>query len=936
MVAQNWENQVLVNKALFSPSKLLLLPPYFSINISHLTTHSSLMGDIHISDDWKSEQEEWLEALEEVIESQGSTRSEALFQALRHLLARKGVANSGPALNTPYLNSIATDDQPAYPGDPALEQRIENIIRWNAQAMVLQAQDKDLALGGHIATYAACATMWEVLFNHFLRKRSADYGGDLLMIQGHASPGIYARAVWEGRLPLQAIADFRQETLGGVSSYPHPRRMPAFWQAPTVSMGLGPMTAIYQARFVKYLENRGLKPQQGGKVWHFIGDGEIDEPEIYGTIGLASRENLDNLIFVVHCNLQRLDGPVRGNGKIVQEVERHFLGASWEVIKVVWSSDWDELFAKDEADGVLLARLEGLVDGNFQELASANDGALTRKMLIGSDALSDRITALLADYSDDQLKKLRRGGHDAVKVFAAYQRAVAANKPVAIIVKTVKGYGMGKAAEGKNKAHQTKDLSDDSRVETKNRYGIPLSDDEAREAKFWFPGPDAPETKYLHERRKALGGYLPERSDVYEKFDLPEISIFEKQFGGSAANAGKTISTTGAMIDILGQLIKNQAIGKYIVPMVPDEAQTFGMEPLFNSAQIWNQKGQLYTPLEIGISVIKYKESKTGQVLQEGINEDGATASFTAAGTAYALHGLPMVPFYIYYSMFGFQRVGDMVWAAADMMAKGFLLGATAGRTTLNGEGLQHQDGHSLLLAQTMPSVISYDPAFAYELAVIVHDGLRRMYVENEAKLYYITLYNENLNMPEAPKGVEAGIKRGLYRFQKSKTKGGAKAHLFGSGVIMKQVLEAAEILEKEGVSTDVWSATSWTELYRDAVSCERWNMLHPGEPEKVPYIQQALKGEEGVFVSANDWIKLTAGQLAPWMPAAFTALGTDGFGLSESRENLRDYFEISPKYIAFAAVRLLHKQDKISDKAVKAFMEKYGVASEKVDPMSV
>lgn len=894
------------------------------------------MGDIHIIDDWKSEQDEWLEALEEVIESQGKGRTEELFQRLRRLMARHGAANGGPALNTPYMNTIAPEDQPAYPGDLAIEQRIENIIRWNAQAMVLQAQDKDLALGGHIATYAASATMTEVLFNHFLRKRSADYGGDLFMFQGHASPGIYARAVWEGRLPEQAIADFRQELLGGVSSYPHPRRMPKFWQAPTVSMGLGPMTALYQARFVKYLESRGLKPQNGGKVWHFIGDGEIDEPEIYGTIGLASRENLDNVVFVVHCNLQRLDGPVRGNAKVVQEVERQFFGAGWEVIKVIWSSDWDDLLARDE-DGALLNRLETLVDGQFQEMAAMQDGALIRRMLIGDDANSASITALLADVSDEKLAKMRRGGHDAEKVYAAYDRATKSGKPTAIIVKTVKGYGMGKAAEGKNKAHQTKDLSEDSRVETKNRYAIPLSDEDAKAAKFYFPGPDAPETKYLHERRKALGGYLPERSDEYPKFALPDLATFDKQLNGSEANAGKLFSTTAAMVDIMTQLARNPEMGKYVVPIVPDEAQTFGMEPMFNSVQIWNQKGQLYTPLEIGISVIKYKESKTGQVLQEGINEDGATASFTAAGTAYALHGVPTIPFYIYYSMFGFQRVGDMVWAAADMMCKGFLLGATAGRTTLNGEGLQHQDGHSILIAQTVPSVIPYDPAFAYELAVIVHDGIRRMYLNNESKIYYITLYNENLLMPAMPKGVEEGIRRGLYRFKKSDGKGkGAKAHLFGSGVIMKQVIEAAEILEKEGVSTDIWSATSWTELYRDAVSCDRWNRLHPGEKEKIPYVQEALKGEEGVFVSANDWIKLTAGQLAPWMPKDFVALGTDGFGLSESRESLRDYFEISPRYIAFAAVRLLHKQGKITDKAVMDFMAKYKVESDKDDPMSV
>lgn len=905
------------------------------------------MGDIQITDDWKLEQEEWLEALEEVLEGQGKARTEELFARLRQLMARHGAASSGPALNSPYMNTIAPEDEPAYPGDLELEARIENIIRWNAQAMVLHAQDKDLDLGGHIATYAASATMTEVLFHHFLRKKSADYGGDLFMFQGHASPGIYARAVWEGRLPEQAIADFRQETIGGVSSYPHPRRMPKFWQAPTVSMGLGPMTALYQARFMKYLECRGLKPQNGGKVWHFIGDGEIDEPEIYGTIGLASRENLDNVVFVLHSNLQRLDGPVRGNGKIIQEVERHFFGAGWQVIKVLWSSDWDEIFAKDE-EGVLLARLEGMLDGHFQEIASKNDGAFTRKVLIGTDfpkighdALSDRIAALLANYTDDQLRNLRRGGHDAKKVYAAYDRATKAKGPVLVIVKTVKGYGMGKAAEGKNKAHQTKKLSDDSRLEIRTRYGLQLTDDEARAAKFYFPGADAPETKYLRDHRAALGGYLPERSDVFEKFNLPDLTLFDKQLKGSPvedkdAPAQKLPSTTRAMIDIMTLLVRNAEVGKYIVPIVPDEAQTFGMDPMFSSAKIWNQKGQQYTELETSLPSIMYREAKDGQVLQEGINEDGASASFTAAGTAYALHGLPMVPFYIYYSMFGFQRVGDMVWAAADMMCKGFLLGGTAGRTTLNGEGLQHQDGHSHIIAQTIPSVVTYDPAFAYELAVIVHEGLRRMYVENEHKIFYITLYNENYWMPEMPKGAEEGIKRGLYRFRKSATKGGAKAHLFGSGSIMKQVLAAAEILEKEGVSTDIWSATSWTELYRDAMACDRWNMLHPGEKERVPYVTQTLKNEEGVFVSANDWIKVTAGQVSPWMPQPFVALGTDGFGLSESRENLRNYFEISAKYIAFAAVRQLHKQGKISDKAIEAFMKKYDVQSDKIDPMSV
>jgi len=892
------------------------------------------MGDNIQLDDWFLEQEEWLEALEEVAEAHGAARVEALFQQIRHRLARKGLATGGAALNTPYVNTIAPEDEPPYPGDLQMEQRLEQIIRWNAQAIVLQAQDKNLALGGHIATYAASATVLEVLLNHFLRNRSAHYGGDLLMIQGHASPGLYARAVMEGRLPIQAIADFRQETIGGVASYPHPRRMPDFWQAPTVSMGLGPMTAIYQARFIKYLELRGLKPPTGGRVWHILGDGEMDEPEIYGTIGVASREQLNNLVFIVHGNLQRLDGPVRGNGKIIQEVERHFFGASWEVIKVLWSSDWDDLLSQDE-DGALTARLEALVDGDFQEMSAMQDGALIRQKLTNNDP---RIARLLESYTDAQLLGMRRGGHDPVKVYAALEKAMRSDKPVAILVHTVKGFGMGKAAEGKNKAHQTKDISADARLETRTRYGIPISDEQAKKAVFWYPDANDPVVQYLHERRRALGGYLPEREEQHTPFPVPDLNLFEKQLKGSSALGGKEVSTTAAMVDMMTQMIRNPEMGKYIVPIVPDEAQTFGMEALFNSAQIWSQKGQLYTPLEIGISVIKYKESTTGQVLQEGINEDGATASFTAAATAYAVHGIPTVPFYIYYSMFGFQRVGDMVWAATDMLAKGFLLGATAGRTTLNGEGLQHEDGHSLMLAQTMPAVVSYDPAFAYELAVIVQDGLRRMYAAKEPLIYYLTIYNENYPMPEMPQGVEEGIRRGLYRFQRSAKKSvkGAKAHLFGSGSIMQQVLGAAALLEREGIPTDVWSATSWVELYRDAVATQRWNLLHPGETARLSYLERQLSGEQGVFVSANDWMKVVAGQCAQWMPADFVALGTDGYGLSDSRENLRDYFEISPRYIAFAAVRLLQGQGKVSDKAVMDFMKQYGIQPDKTDPMSV
>lgn len=898
------------------------------------------MGELLKLDDWKLEKEEWLDAIEEVFEAHGKGRTTELFHDLRRALARRGVANSGPALNTPYLNTIPADEQPAYPGNLELERRLENIIRWNAQAMVLQAQDKKLALGGHIATYMAASTMLEVLFNHFLRKKSADYGGDLLMFQGHASPGIYARAVLEGRLPEEQIANFRMETIGGVASYPHPRRMPKFWQAPTVSMGLGPLTAIYQARFMKYLEGRGLKPKNGGKIWHYIGDGEIDEVEIMGSINVAIREGLDNLIFVVNCNLQRLDGPVRGNGKIMQEVERSFLGSGWETIKVVWAGEWDEILEKD-TDGVLLARLENMVDGDFQEIVNMETGAQIREKLVNGDP---RIAAILAEYSDEQIKNLRRGGHDHEKVFAAYERAVRSDRPVAILVKTVKGYGMGKVAEGKNHAHQFKEFKDPksreaNAIENRDRYGLPLTDEQAIKSAFYFPDASDPVVKYMHERRQALGGYLPERSESFTPIVLPDLSAFEKVMKGSSEAGGKEFSTTFAMVQIMTTLARDKEVGKYIVPIVPDEAQTFGMEPMFNTVQIYNPKGQLYKPLEINMDVIKYKESTSGQVLQEGINEAGALASFTAAGTAYSLHGIPTIPFYIYYSIFGFQRVGDAIWAAADMLCKGFLLGATAGRTTLNGEGLQHEDGHSQLIAQTVPSVKSFDPAFAYEVAVLTNEGLRRMYVENEHVIYYMTIYNENYFMPEMPKGVEEGIKRGIYRFKKTgqkAAKNGAKAHLFGSGSIMQQVLKAAEILEAEGVPTDIWSVTSWSELYRDAENCDRHNLLNPSAKARVPYLQQALKGEEGAFVAASDWMKLTPGQLTRWMPEDFTCLGTDGFGLSDSRANLRDYFEISPKYIAFAAVRLLQKQGKVTEKAVLAFMEKYGVTGDKVEPMSV
>jgi pyruvate dehydrogenase E1 component len=886
------------------------------------------MNHLQFTDeDWKMEQAEWLGAFEEVIDSYGTKPTADLFQQLKYLLARKGVANKGASINTPYINTIPVEEQPEYPGDIELESRIRNIIRWNAQAMVLQGGAKKLDLGGHIATYTAASEMIEVGMNHFFRN------GELLLIQGHGSPGIYARAVMEGRLEEVRIANFRQELAGGVASYPHPRRMPDFWQIPSVSMGLGPMFAIYQARFQKYLEGRGLKPVDGKRIWCFIGDGEIDEPEILGCINLAARENLDNLTFIVNCNLQRLDGPVRGNSKIIQELERSFLGSGWETIKVIWGSDWDEIFAKDEK-GVWIKCLEELVDGDYLEFSST-DGATVRKRIMETSVASE-IAADLQNMSDDKLFSLirNRGGQDVKKVYAAYHKAVNCGKPSVILMKTTKGFGMGKAAEGKNKAHQTKSLNDQQILYTAEGYDIPLKEEELLASKFYFPAQDSPEVKYMQEKRAALGGYIPTREENYTRFEMPAKDIFNSVYEGSE----KAFSSTTAFVRILNILTKDKNLAKYIVPIVPDEAQTFGMEALFNSIQIYNPLGQQYQAQGIGMDVIKYKESTKGQVLQEGINEAGATSSFVAAGTAYSVHGVPMIPFYIYYSMFGFQRVGDHVWAAGDMLAKGFLIGGTAGRTTLNGEGLQHEDGHSLLISHTVSSIISYDPSFGYELAVIIYEGIRRMYIENEHLIYYITAYNENHTMPKMPEGVEEGILKGMYRFQKSanKAKKGVKAHLMGSGSIMQQVLKAAELLEAEGVSTDIWSVTSYGELNRDVIAVERENRLNPTAPEKKPYVTQLTENEEGVFVAASDYMKTLPLTLTRWMPKNYEVLGTDGYGLSESRAALRDYFEVDYIYIAQAALSRLAKMGKISAEKLADFSQKYNINPEKLYPMNV
>ncbi len=883
--------------------------------------------------DWLLEQAEWLEALEEIIEDKSSDDVKSLFTELRKLAARKGVSMSGASLNTPFTNTIHPHEQPAYPGDHALEQRIENLNRWNAMSMVLQGADSDSGVGGHISTYAACATMYEVALNHFIRRPSADYGGDLMMIQGHASPGIYARSFLEGRLSESKLSNFRRELAegGGLTSYPHPRRMPDYWDFPSVSMGLGSMMGIYQARYQKYLEGRGLKPKNGGKVWCFLGDGEMDEPEIYGTVGLGLREKLDNIIFVINCNLQRLDGPVRGNGKVIQEHERQFLGFGWEVIKVIWGSEWDAVFTKD-TNGTLQNRLLEMLDGDFQYISTLTDPAAIRAKIAGDNA---EIMALLGAMSDTEIMALRRGGHDREKIYAAYDRAVKADKPVCIIMHTVKGFTLGSQGEGQNTAHNTKKIAYENRILLAKQYGIELSDEDAKKAKFYLPDANSNEIKYLHEKRQALGGYWPTRIDKSDAVEMPDDAAFTQFYNGSGNDEP---STTLVFVRLLNSLVRDKKIGKLVVPIVPDEAQTFGMHPLFSSVGIYNPHGQQYQKMQIGAAAIQYTEKTNGQVLQEGINEAGALASFSAAGSAYFLHGIATIPFYIYYSMFGFQRVGDSIWATADQLGKGFLIGGTAGRTTLNGEGLQHEDGHSLTIASTVPSIRSYDPAFAYELAVIIKAGIREMYVEKVPKIYYIMAYNENHVMPAMPSdaNIENGITKGLYRFKTSNTKAkkGLKAHLFGSGSIMQQVLAAAEILENMGISTDIWSATSYVELTRDCQATERRNLLRGSEKTEKSYFETLFTNEEGVIVCASDFIKSLPNGLAKWSPLDFTALGTDGFGLSESRPALRNYFEINPTYIVLTTLNRLATTGKLDWKKVQAFVKENGISVDKFDAM--
>ncbi len=873
------------------------------------------------------ETREWLASIDSVLRTEGPQRAHYLLERLIDHTRRSG-AYLPFRPNTAYVNTIAVTAQPEYPGDRALERRIEAYIRWNAMAMVVQANRKSSEYGGHISSYASSATLYEVGFNHFWRAPSAIHPGDLVYMQGHSSPGIYGRAYLEGRLSELQLSRFRQETGGnGLSSYPHPWLMPDFWQFPTVSMGLGPMMAIYQARFIRYLENRGLVAPSDRKVWAFCGDGEMDEPESMGALTMPVREKLDNLIFVVNCNLQRLDGPVRGNGKIIQELEAAFLGAGWNVIKVIWGSRWDPLLARD-IGGNLQRVMEECVDGEYQNF-KAKGGAYTREHFFGKDPV---LKEMVANMSDEEIWYLNRGGHDARKVYAAYHAAVRCQgQPTVILAKTVKGFGLGKSAEGQMVAHQQKKLGDVALKELRDRFNIPVSDADIDGLPFRKPADDSQEMRYLQSRRKALGGYLPVRKASAPALVVPPLEAFRSLLDGTGE---REISTTMAFVRILTVLLKDKNIGKHIVPIVPDEARTFGMEGLFRQIGIYSAVGQLYTPVDAE-TLMSYREDKKGQMLEEGINEAGSTCSWIAAATSYANHGISMVPFYIYYSMFGFQRVGDFIWAAGDMRARGFLLGATAGRTTLAGEGLQHQDGHSQLVATTVPNCRAYDPTFAYELAVIIQDGLKRMYVDNESIFYYISVMNENYPQPALPADVEAAIVKGGYLLRAA-TGGSVRATLLGSGTILRECVAAAELLEQQfGVAADVLSITSFSELRREALECQRWNLLHPGEQSRASYVQTLLNRCQGPIVAATDYVRNVPDQIRPWVSAPYVCLGTDGFGRSDARAELRRHFEVDRNFIALAALKSLADGGQIQRQIVIEAVQKLGIDPDKADPLT-
>lgn len=834
-------------------------------------------------------------------------------------------------VSTPYVNTITVDQQAPFPGDWEMERRIKSLVRWNAMAMVVNANRLHNGLGGHISTYASAATLYEVAFNHFLRARTDDFVGDMVYVQGHATPGVYARAFLEGRLDERDLAHFRQELAdgGGLSSYPHPYLMPDFWQFPTVSMGLGPLMSIYQARFNRYSRARGFQSGPEPKVWAFLGDGESDEPETLGSITLASRENLDNLVWVINCNLQRLDGPVRGNGKIIQELEAAFKGAGWNVIKVIWGSNWDELLAADQS-GLLLKRMEEAVDGDYQKY-SVEPGSYTRRHFFGK---YPELLKLVSHLTDEQIHKLLRGGHDSRKVYAAYKAATEhKGQPTVILAKTVKGYGLGEAGEGRNISHQQKKLNEKELREFRARFGVPISDEEIAETPFFRPPADSPERRYLLGRRKQLGGSIPKRFSTAKPVEMPGQESFAELTRGS----GKVeLSTTMGFVRLLSMLVRNKTIGRQIVPIIPDEARTFGLDALFREIGIYSSKGQLYEPVDMK-SLLYYCEAKDGQMLEEGITEAGSMASFIAAGTSYSTLSQHMVPFYIYYSMFGFQRIGDLMWLAGDIKARGFLLGATSGRTTLNGEGLQHQDGHSLLLSSTIPTLLTYDPAFTYEVAVIIADGLRRMYVENEDVFYYLALYNENYAMPAMPAGAEEGILKGLYKFKPGPEGKSAKAHLLGSGPILREALKAQEILaEKFNVSADVWSATSYKLLRNDAQRARRWNMLHPTETPRKSYLETVLEKEQGTFVAVSDNLKLVPDQIAPWVPGGLMTLGTDGFGRSDTRQRLRRFFEVDAESTVVATLYALAEKGQVDRQTVARAIKELGVDPEKTFPQII
>jgi pyruvate dehydrogenase E1 component len=878
------------------------------------------------------ETSEWVEALDEIIDEAGPDRASYLMARLLERAANLGVTVPF-SLNTPYINTIPPEEEVEKPGDRILERNIKSLIRWNATAMVVRANKYDANIGGHLATYASLATLLEVGYNHFFHgsysTANGPEPGDFVYFQGHASPGVYSRAFVEGRLNEKHLENFRHELRDhpGLSSYPHPWLMPDFWQFPTVSMGLGPISAIYQARFMRYLENRGIIPATPRKVWAFLGDGECDEPESLGALTLASREKLDNLIFVVNCNLQRLDGPVRGNGSIIQELEAAFRGAGWNVIKVLWGSGWDDLFARD-ASGLLLKRMHECVDGDYQNFR-AHDGAYIRKEFFGK---YPELLKLVEHMSDEDIWNLRRGGHDPMKVYNAYKRAVETKSvPTVILAKTVKGYGLGEIAEARNTAHQQKKLGGADLIKIRQRFNIPVSDEAVEHIDFFRPAEDSREMKYVRERTQAMGGSLPARKVSPSQITAPPLDAFHDAIGGSR---GREASTTAAFVSVLKTLLKQPGIGKFVVPIVPDEARTFGMESLFRECGIYASQGQRYKPVDANV-LLYYKEAQNGQILEEGITEAGSMASCTAAGTAYSNYGVPMIPFFIYYSMFGFQRVGDLIWAFADSRGKGFLMGGTAGRTTLLGEGLQHQDGHTPVHASTVPTCATYDPAFAYELAVIIQDGIRRMYQEMQDRFYYITVYNENYVQPPMPEGahIRDGILKGLYRYRASDS-GAAMAQLFGSGPILNEALKAQTVLqERYQIPTDVWSVTSYNELRRDALETERWNRLHPSYEPKTPYIAQVMGHTAGPIIASSDYMKAVPDQLAPWLRGRLTSLGTDGFGRSENREHLRRFFEISADAIVQATLAALSREGKFDAYRAAAATEELGFDPERKDP---